>query len=130
MTAPLELCLPWPPSVNHYYGNASVKLKATGKHTVIRYITKIGKQYKHDVKIMVDANGAVSFGNTKVQVLVILHPILGRKKVDIDNYHKALFDALEHACVFNNDHQIRCLGTVMSHPVHGGRVNITIKELQ
>lgn len=130
MTAPLELCLPWPPSVNHYYGSAVVKLKATGKYTVVKYITKIGKQFKHDVKIMVDANGAVSFGSTKVQVLVILHPVLGRKGPDIDNYHKALFDSLEFASVFNNDRQIKCLGTIMSHPVHGGRVNITIKELQ
>lgn len=130
MTAPLELCLPWPPSVNHYYGNAIVRLKATGKLRVVRYITKIGKQFKHDVKIIVDANGAVSFGRTNVQVMLTLHPILGRKQVDIDNYHKALFDALEHACVFNNDRQIKCLGTIMSHPVHGGRVNITIKELQ
>lgn len=129
MIDPVELALPFPPSVNDYYGKTCVKSKRTGKQRVVVFIAKAGRKFRCDVQMICEANQVIGFGLTRIQMLVVLHPPTARE-VDIDNFFKGLFDSLEHAAVFFNDRQIKCLGTIMAHPVHGGRVNITIKELQ
>jgi crossover junction endodeoxyribonuclease RusA len=55
--------------------------------------------------------------------LIILYPPDARR--DIDNYNKALFDALTHAGIWEDDSQVKRM-LVEWHGVPGGKVEITI----
>lgn len=117
----LTLKLPWPPSVNNYYGRTR-----TGRV----FIKKAGQEFRATV---VDALADFSRNNEplseRLQVWVEAYPP-DRRRRDLDNLKKALFDALTHAeiyeddCLIDDDRCVRC------EPVKGGfvRVHIGIYE--
>jgi len=94
----LILTLPLPPSVNHYWGS----------HGHRRYISKAGKEFKEKVSDYVAEYRVPKLGNARLEMQVTLYP-KDRRKQDIDNRIKALWDALADAGVFDNDEQIDIL---------------------
>ncbi len=94
----LILTLPLPPSVNHYWG----------VHGHRRYISKAGKEFKEKVSDYVAEYRVPKLGNARLEMQVTLYP-KHRRKQDIDNRIKALWDALADAGVFDNDEQIDIL---------------------
>lgn len=113
----IELLLPYPPTINHYYGN----LKRGGK-----YIKKPGQIFRQSVWAVV-LPMKVKTMITPLSVTLDIYPP-DRRKRDIDNINKALFDALEHAQVFANDCQIVELIS-RKHECDGiGRVEVKIKD--
>ncbi len=77
--------LPFPPTVNSYYG-----LTRSG----IRYVTKKGKQFRADCCVCCHEQNAYSLSlDYALQLDVILYPP-DRRRRDLDNYMKALQDAL------------------------------------
>jgi crossover junction endodeoxyribonuclease RusA len=95
----IELHLPWPPTINSYYGHKPIKKR------VINYIKAAGKQYRQDVeKAIVEQVGYMHLDD-RLFVEVVLHPPDERKR-DLDNYMKALLDACTHARLWFDDDQI------------------------
>ena len=94
----LVLNLPLPPSVNHYWGT----------HGHRRYVSKAGVEFKEQVQGYVLEYRVPKLGAARLEMKVVLHP-KDRRKQDIDNRIKALWDALADAGVFDNDEQIDIL---------------------
>jgi crossover junction endodeoxyribonuclease RusA len=94
----LVLNLPLPPSVNHYWG----------QHGHRRYVSKAGVAFKEQVNAYVLEYKVPRLGTARLEFQVTLYP-KDRRKQDIDNRIKALWDALAEAGVFDNDEQIDVL---------------------
>jgi crossover junction endodeoxyribonuclease RusA len=92
------LDLPLPPSVNHYWG----------QHGHRRYVSKAGVAFKAQVSDYVIEYRVPKLGTARLAMTVVLFP-KDRRKQDIDNRIKALWDALADAGVFDNDEQIDTL---------------------
>ncbi|MBM5575818.1 RusA family crossover junction endodeoxyribonuclease [Deefgea sp. CFH1-16] len=73
--------------------------------------------------------GAKQFGDARVAVTLQLIPP-DRRKRDIDNFNKALFDALSHAGIWNDDEQIDDLH-VIKQPANktAAMVRVVITDL-
>ena len=98
MLEPLEL--PFPPSLNSYYRY----IKMGNSCRVL--ISKEGREYKKIVKEIIDGlPKKIKMLEGRLVVVVSLHAPT-RRKYDLDNRCKALFDSLEEAEVFLNDEQI------------------------
>lgn len=114
----ITVTLPYPPTINHYYGN----LKNGGK-----YIKKPGQIFRQSVWAQVLPMKLKPLSGNIALRLDIYPP--DRRKRDIDNINKALFDALEHAKVYENDAQIKMV-TSIKHDFDGeGRVEVIVDEM-
>ena len=94
----LVLNLPLPPSVNSY-------------RTIFRNrmgISKAGKEFKAKVSDYVIEYKVPKLGAARLEMKVVLYP-RDKRKQDIDNRIKALWDALGDAGVFDDDEQIDVL---------------------
>lgn len=123
----IKLRLPWPPSVNHYYGHTR-----TGRV----YLKEAGRLYRR--------KAAVEFarlGWPRLEGPVRVHLILSppdRRKRDIDNIRKAIYDAISdrkqkrmviHHGIISDDANIKEDGAEFVEPGEG-IIEISIVELQ
>ena len=109
-----SLHLPYPPSVNHYWGQS-------GKQ---RFIGKKGKEFRQAVaEACLDLELATMDGRLSVHVAI--WPPDNRKR-DVDNILKPLLDAMEHAGVYENDSQIDELHIIRHHPIKGGSCSVVL----
>lgn len=96
----LFITLPFPPTVNHYWGHRAAKGR------VFKYIKAQGKKFRADVieklKEYRDFCENNFFGKPSLSVTVYVNQS-DRRRRDIDNLSKALLDALEHAGVYEDD---------------------------
>lgn len=112
------LLLPYPPSVNHYWG-------ISGKQ---RFIGKKGKEFRLAVaEECIDKELQMLHG--RLSVHVALWPPDKRVR-DIDNILKPLLDAMEHAGVYENDSQIDELTIIRRPPIKGGSCTVVIVPIQ
>lgn len=114
----LVLNLPLPPSVNHYWGT----------HGHRRYVSKAGVLFKEQVSDYVAEYRVPKLGAERLEMKVILYP-KDRRKQDIDNRIKALWDALADAGVFDNDEQIDVLMVERGEIKKGGGCLVMIEKL-
>ena len=102
VTGPVEIRLPYPPSVNTYW-RTTVK-----GHRAITYTSTEGKNYRKQV---IDdwrrLTGGVTFRGRLALRMTIVFP--DHKERDMDNLTKALQDSLQHAGAFETDQQIKLL---------------------
>ena len=113
----LELLLPWPPSVNHYW-------RASGNR---RYISPQGMTFRRHVFDAMPVNWEEMKG--RLQIKVQAYPPDYRKR-DLDNILKALLDSLEHAGAYLNDNQLDKLVVIRRDVILGeGKVLITVETL-
>lgn len=131
----IDLILPYPPSVNHYWGTKVIRSKLTKNTThrkrliVLRFLTKRAKQFRKDVALHVFEQIGKS-PELRGRLAIIVKQFHGPGKVqDIDNSLKGLFDALEHCKVYRNDSQIDELLVVRKRRSAIGRVEVTIRPL-
>ena len=97
--------LPFPPSVNSYYGTTCVG----GKIKIPKiYIKERGRQYRNDVIDIIRDNNLQLKANVPLSVTIILTPPDNRIH-DIDNVLKCLFDSLKHAEFWEDDKYVRKL---------------------
>ena len=109
-----SLHLPYPPSVNHYWGTS-------GKQ---RFIGKKGKEFRQAVaEVCLDLQ--LSTLDTRLSVHVAIWPPDNRKR-DVDNILKPLLDAMEHAGVYENDSQIDELHIIRHHTLKGGACSVVL----
>ena len=97
--------LPFPPTVNSYYGTTCVGGAKKIPHI---YIKEHGRIYREAViKIIRDKNLELR-ANVPLSVSITLTPPDNRKH-DIDNVLKCLFDSLTHANFWADDMYVRKL---------------------
>jgi crossover junction endodeoxyribonuclease RusA len=112
--------VPFPPSVNQYW-------RAVPMGRACRVlISRRGRKYRADVGAVLARtyNGFTPL-DQRLRVQLVLYPPDKRKR-DLDNYLKALLDALTHANVWVDDAQIDELTIRRGHVVAGGYVAVTI----
>lgn len=115
----LILNLPLPPSVNSY-------------RTIFRGrmgISKAGRQFKEQVSDYVAEYRVPKLGNKRLEMKVVIYP-RDRRKQDIDNRIKALWDALTDAGVFDDDEQIDVLHIERGEIKKGGGVLVYLDILE
>lgn len=102
----LQLELPWPPTVNHYWGQRVAKGRIT------KFIGDKGVKFRKDViegvKPHLDHCEKHYGLGARLSMCVLISPP-DRRRRDIDNLSKALLDALEHAGAYPDDEQIDSL---------------------
>lgn len=110
------LTLPYPPSVNTYWG-------FRGSH---RFLTAKAKEFKKCVANEFLCSGRLGFADKRLAVYVQLSPPDKRVR-DIDNCLKPLLDALCQAGVFVDDGQVDYLSVERRAVVKGGSCTVRIE---
>ena len=113
----LELELPYPPSVNHYW-------RRVGARTLI---SRGGRAFRQAVCSILAARGVRPLDGP-LAVEVTIHPPDKRRR-DIDNVQKALLDALEHGGAYGDDSQIVRLTIEKGDPLDGGKTLVQIRKV-
>ena len=109
----VELFLPYPPSVNHYW-------RHTRGNT---FISEEGRRYRdHVTALCIVAKAPWVKGRVSVEVDV--YPP-DRRRRDLDNILKSLLDSIVHAQVITDDELIDRL-VVTRKPAHESRVEVRI----
>ena len=114
----IELTLPYPPSVNHYWRRA-------GSRTIV---SAQGRRFRKQVAAELAFERVRRFDG-RVAVRVIVHPP-DRRRRDLDNVLKALLDALaQPGGAYRDDAQIDELEVLRGEVVTGGRVVVTVEGI-
>ena len=122
----MKLTLPFPPSVNRYW-RAPNSGPLKGRHL----ISADGRKYQSAAcaAIIEQLRRLPKPSTEPAAVEILLFPPDARRR-DIDNYNKALFDALTHAGVWEDDSQVKRMLVEWGPIVKGGSVEITIVKFQ
>jgi len=88
----MNVTLPYPPSINHYW-------RRVGNKTLI---SRQGRQYKHDAALSARAAGLTPLTGPVTVTLTVYRP---RRSGDLDNVQKPLLDAL-NGIAWNDDSQV------------------------
>lgn len=113
----IELELPWPPSINHYYGRAR-----NGRV----FIKKAGVEFRKRVADIVADRGCESQTGNLAMFIWVSPP--DKRKRDLDNLVKATQDALQEAGCYENDCQIAGLHVEREEIHKGGFVRVMIVQ--
>ena len=112
----IEVELPFPPSVNHYY-------RRVGPRTLI---SREGRRFRERVCAILAGLGVEGLKGPLRLEIEVFPP--DRRRRDIDNLQKGLIDALEHGGLYDNDYQIADLRIKRRECVPGGRTIVRIWE--
>lgn len=109
--------LPWPPSVNRYYRHVGAKV----------LISKAGRAYRKAVAdlLLVERKRANFTG--RLSMTMAAYPP-DRRRRDLDNLQKAIWDALQHGGLYRDDSQIKRFEATMHEPGKPGFVVVTVIE--
>ncbi|KMK08160.1 crossover junction endodeoxyribonuclease [Pluralibacter gergoviae] len=122
----MRLTLPFPPSVNTYWRAPNLgPLK--GRHL----ISAKGRAFQSAAcaAIIEQLRRLPKPSSEPAAVDIVLFPPDKRRR-DIDNYNKALFDALTHAGVWEDDSQVQRMQVEWGPVTPGGKVDITITKYE
>ena len=95
----LELELPWPPSVNHYYRHVGPRVLISRECVVARFRQDHTRGFAGPVELFIE-----------------LYPPDNRRR-DVDNSLKCLLDTFTHAGLYNDDSQICKLTVIKREPM-------------
>ena len=87
----INVKLPWPPTVNNYY------TVARGR----KILSKKGREYKGYVVVVLALGHAPKGLTSRLEVRIDAHPTDKRKR-DLDNIVKPIFDALQDYGMFDD----------------------------
>lgn len=112
----LEIELPYPPSINHYW-------RRVGYRTIL---SRGGRAFRRAVYAVLAAQGVRPLAG-RLAVEIDMYPPDCRRR-DIDNILKSLLDALQHGGAYFDDSQVVRLVIVKQKPVTGGKIVIRILQ--
>ena len=122
-----NLTLSLPPSVNGYWGLRIIQSSKTKKNIPVKYLTHKAREYRDSMENQIlkqHPNFHPLHG--PLQAAIVIHPAT-RRKEDIDNRLKPLFDALQ-GVLFADDEQIKTLRVEMSEPESPGYIHLILME--
>lgn len=111
----IELELPYPPSVNHYWRQARGRF----------YVAKAGVDYRNAVVAKCGQREGIQ-GAVKISVRAFLPD---RRRRDLDNILKSLLDAIVHAGLIEDDSLVMKLYAEKAGIEKCGRVEVTIEQV-
>jgi Holliday junction resolvase RusA-like endonuclease len=111
----LEVELPYPPSINHYW-------RRVGPKTLI---SREGRRFRQRVVAILERLHVEALAGP-LALEVEIHPPDNRRR-DIDNLQKALLDALQHGGAYEDDSQIVRLSIEKSAPIADGKALVRIR---
>ena len=115
----IELALPYPPSVNHYWRMWRGRM----------VICREGRAYREEVCALLPAGGfRKPPPGARIALCMDAFPP-DRRRRDLDNLQKAVLDALEHAGLYADDSQIDLLVTRRCRLVAGGKLHVRVGAL-
>ncbi|HAF2548800.1 TPA: RusA family crossover junction endodeoxyribonuclease [Salmonella enterica] len=122
----MKLTLPFPPSVNTYW-RAPNKGQLKGRHMV----SASGRKYQSEAcaAVIEQLRRLPKPSTAPASVEITLYPPDKRIR-DLDNYNKALFDALTHAGVWEDDSQVKRMLVEWGPVFPKGKVEITITKFE
>lgn len=114
-----RITLPWPPSNNRYY-----------RHNRGRtHISTEGIAYRQAVSKIINDGILDILTEAPIKIRIECH-MPDRRRRDLDNLQKAAFDALTKAGFWADDSQVVDYRVVKMPIVKGGRLDLTITELE
>jgi crossover junction endodeoxyribonuclease RusA len=117
-SVPIEIELPWPPSVNRYW-------RSVGAKTLI---SKEGRHYREFAEGFAWEQDRRAWPlKGRLRVVVTAFPP-DRRRRDLDNILKSLLDTLEHIGLYEDDSQIDRLEVTRAASL-GGLVYVTVEEV-
>jgi crossover junction endodeoxyribonuclease RusA len=114
----INLTIPFPPSVNTYWGFKGSR----------RFLTSRAKVFKDMVTVAFVRSGHQSLSTARLAVTIKLYPP-DRRVRDIDNVVKSTLDALCQSGVFVDDGQIDVLTVTREQVVKWGAAEIILEIL-
>ncbi len=114
-----RLIIPWPPTVNTYWRHCR------GRH----YISAKGTQYRKDIIQIIQQQHLDINTSSRLKISITTnHP--DKRRRDLDNLQKAVFDSLVHAGFMADDEQIDDFRVRRGEQVRGGSLEVIITELE
>lgn len=113
----IELELPYPPSVNHYW-------RRVGARTLI---SRGGRAFRRRVCAILASQGVRPLQGDLLVEAIVFPP--DNRRRDVDNVQKALLDALEHGGIYADDNQIVKLAIEKGQVIEGGKTIVRIRSL-
>jgi crossover junction endodeoxyribonuclease RusA len=112
------LAIPYPPSVNTYWGFKGSR----------RFLTKKAVLFKEQVLVSFKLSNQVGFSNSRISLEISVFPPDKRVR-DIDNILKPLLDALTQAGVFDDDGQVDSIHLVRGELFTGGKCIVKVSAI-
>lgn len=112
----LEVVLPYPPSVNHYWRMFRGRM----------VISREGRAFRERVCSVLAAAGVKPMSGALAVEMDLYPP--DRRRRDIDNGLKACLDGLQHGGAYEDDSQITLLVVRKCAPLPGGKTFVTITQ--
>ncbi|WP_058911893.1 RusA family crossover junction endodeoxyribonuclease [Entomohabitans teleogrylli] len=122
----MKLILPFPPSVNSYW-RAPSKGPLKGRHLV----SETGRKFQQAARaaIIEQLRAVPRTSSDLAEVHIVLYPPDQRRR-DIDNYNKALLDALTLTGVWEDDSQVKRMLVEWGPVIKKGKVEIRISRYE
>lgn len=111
----LEITLPWPPSVNHYYRRNG------GRY----FISKRGQDYREYVAKVCYAYQGLFVAEDRIRLRIKAYPPDKRKR-DLDNLFKSVLDSIQHSGIYVDDSQIDKL-SIERMPEYEGKISVHLE---
>lgn len=119
------LTLPFPPSMNSYWRSPN-KGALKGRHL----ISERGRKFRTEAiaRVLEQLRRQPKPITADIAVTVVFCPP-NKTPRDLDNYFKALFDAMTHAGVWLDDSQVKRIAAEWGPVTKGGKVELSISEV-
>jgi crossover junction endodeoxyribonuclease RusA len=115
--ATLDVVLPWPPSVNHYWAARRNR----------RYVSPHARAWHREAWAILQAQRCRYKG--PVALYVMAYPP-DRRRRDLDNLLKGILDALVGAGVLEDDYQVAEIHAVRRPPERPGKVRVMVEPIE
>jgi Holliday junction resolvase RusA-like endonuclease len=114
----IEVELPYPPSLNHYWRHVGPRV----------LISRQGRRFRDEVGAILRARGVRPMDG-QIRLVIDLYPP-DRRRRDCDNAMKALLDALQHGGAYRDDSQVARLEVERRGVEPGGKTVVRIEEME
>lgn len=120
----ISITLPWPPSVNHTW-------IVRGRRVVVQEAVTIYRMKVLSIVKTARMKRLIHSKTISSPVAVMLECCKpDKRKRDIDNIEKQIFDSLTKAKVWNDDSQVHVVLKYFGKNVRGGKVHVIIQPLE
>lgn len=124
----MKLLLPFPPSINGYWKQITLKTKS-GKTFRSTGLSARAKQFRIAALVLIKKQYPThQIIDYPVQVTIYLHPPTLRR-YDVDNFNKGILDVLTHANIWTDDELVYDLRIIKAGKQKGGNVIVKIEKL-
>ncbi len=114
----MELVLPYPPSVNHYWRHFKGRT----------LISREGRAYRQQVMTQCQGFGGRPPRDGRLALAMDAFPP-DRRRRDLDNIQKSALDSMQHAGIYEDDSLIDLLLTRRRMPIPGGQLVVRIDDI-